>query len=134
MQALGNTFLSLGALLGGLGVAAGAFGAHGLKAILTEQQLAWWQTGAQYQMIHALLLAVLGVVAWAFEREGQLLRGAKMIRVAGWLTLAGILIFSGSLYVMALTDLRILGAITPLGGTCFIGAWLLLTVAAARRA
>lgn len=101
-------------IVGALGVALGAFGAHGLKNVVTDAHLLEvWDTGARYHLIHALaLLAVAahpGRPAWA-----------------GWLFLAGITLFSGSLYGMTLTGARWLGAITPLGGVCFIVGWLVL--------
>ncbi|HWZ49573.1 MAG TPA: DUF423 domain-containing protein [Herbaspirillum sp.] len=108
-----------------IAVAAGAFGAHGLKQILSAEMLAIWQTAVTYQMAHALgLLAVAlllprlqsGLAAWA---------GRSM--------LTGIVIFSGSLYVLALTGIRMLGAITPLGGVAFLLAWGLLATAAYRK-
>jgi len=113
-----RTFFSLGAAFGALGVAAGAFGAHGLKGRLTPEMLAVFETGVRYHLIHALgLLAV----AWASTRWAS-----AAIRAAGWLFVVGILVFSGSLYVLTLTGIRGLGAITPLGGVAFIAGWLLL--------
>jgi uncharacterized membrane protein YgdD (TMEM256/DUF423 family) len=113
-----RAFFSLGAVLGALGVAAGAFGAHALKGRLTPEMLAVFETGVRYQLIHALgLLAV----AWAATRWKS-----ASIRVAGWLFVVGILLFSGSLYVLCLTGIRALGAITPIGGAAFIAGWLLL--------
>lgn len=99
--------------LGFLGVALGAFAAHSLR--LEGKPLEWWHTATQYGMIHcvaALLAAILGA------------------RRSGWLFLAGTVVFSGSLYAMALTDIRILGAITPVGGLCFLGGWALLVLQA----
>jgi uncharacterized membrane protein YgdD (TMEM256/DUF423 family) len=111
-------FTIFGAMLGALGVAAGAFGAHGLKGWLTPEMLAVFETGVRYHLIHALgLLAV----AWASTRWAS-----AVIRTAGWLFVAGILLFSGSLYAMCLTGVRGLGAITPIGGVAFILGWILL--------
>jgi uncharacterized membrane protein YgdD (TMEM256/DUF423 family) len=107
-----------GCLMAGLGVAAGAFGAHALKQRLPEDLLAVFETAVRYQMYHALgLLAV----AFAINRwpEGN-------FQVAGWLLLLGIILFSGSLYALCLTGLRVLGAITPFGGLCFLAGWALL--------
>jgi uncharacterized membrane protein YgdD (TMEM256/DUF423 family) len=107
-----------GSVLAGLGVAAGAFGAHALKARLTPELLSVFETGVRYQMYHALgLLAV----AIATERCPQV-----SFNVTGWLFLTGILLFSGSLYVLCLTGVRMLGAITPIGGICFLAGWALL--------
>ncbi len=111
-------FFSLGAVLGALGVAAGAFGAHGLKARLSPEMLAAFETGVRYHLIHALALLV---VAWATTRWAS-----AAIHAAGWLFLVGVLLFSGSLYAMCLTGMRELGAITPIGGAAFIMGWLLL--------
>jgi uncharacterized membrane protein YgdD (TMEM256/DUF423 family) len=112
-----NLFM-IGAVLGAIGVAAGAFGAHGLKGRLTPEMLAVFETGVRYHLIHALgLLAV----AWAATRWAS-----ASIRVAGWLFAVGILLFSGSLYVLCLTGIRGFGAITPIGGVAFIAGWLLL--------
>lgn len=107
-----------GSLLAALAVAAGAFGAHALKARLPADLLLVFETGVRYQMYHALgLLAV----AFAAHRWPD-----NSFQAAGWLLLAGIVLFSGSLYALCLTGLRTLGAITPLGGLCFLAGWLLL--------
>ncbi|HZF96499.1 MAG TPA: DUF423 domain-containing protein [Allosphingosinicella sp.] len=111
--------LLAGALLAGLGVALGAFGAHGLKAMLGPVELGWWQTAVQYQMWHALALVALGLSPFP-------------ARAAGWLFSAGILLFSGSLYLMALTGLRALGMVTPAGGLLLILGWAALGVAAVK--
>jgi len=102
----------LGALLAALGVTLGAFGAHGLKAVLDAEKLGWWHTGVQYQMWHAIGLVAIGAAA---------LPGTRGIAI---LLAIGVLLFSGSLYVMALTNLRWLGMVTPLGGLAMIGGWL----------
>ena len=115
-------FAMLGALSGLISVAAGAFGAHALRARLDPGALAVFETGARYQMYHALgLLAV----AWAASRWPGPWAGR-----AGWLFLAGTVLFSGSLYALALTGVRWLGAITPLGGVAFLLGWLCLALAA----
>jgi uncharacterized membrane protein YgdD (TMEM256/DUF423 family) len=113
-----RTFGVLACLLACLAVAAGAFGAHALRGRLSEELLAVFETGARYQMYHAL--ALLGV-AWAAARWPGPLAGA-----AGWLFVLGIVLFSGSLYLLALSGVRWLGAITPLGGLSFLAGWLLL--------
>ena len=110
-------FLALGSLNAMLAVILGAFGAHGLKTRLTENMLAVYQTGVQYHIYHALGLIVVGLVIMQ-------LQPSIWFKSAGWLMLAGILLFSGSLYILSITQLRWLGAITPFGGTMFIFAWL----------
>jgi uncharacterized membrane protein YgdD (TMEM256/DUF423 family) len=114
-------WIVLGAANAFLSVAAGAFGAHGLKARLAPDLLTIFETGARYHMYHALGLIAIGLVAQA--RPSPLLSGA------GWAMLAGILLFSGSLYALALTGVRALGAITPIGGLGFLVGWALLAVA-----
>ncbi|MEP6765798.1 MAG: DUF423 domain-containing protein [Gemmatimonadaceae bacterium] len=115
-------FVIIGALSAAMGVGAGAFGAHALRAKLEPRMLEVFETGARYQMYHAIALIV---VAWASSRWPGSLTNA-----AGWLFVAGTVFFSGSLYLMALTDVRALGAITPVGGVCFIAGWVCLAVAA----
>ena len=105
-----------------LAVILGAFGAHGLKKILPPDLLTVFATGVQYHFYHALGLIAVGLIAIHLPASFQL-------RLSGWLMVAGILLFSGSLYLLAITGVRWLGAITPLGGVCFIVAWLLLVVA-----
>ena len=107
-----------GCLMAGVGVAAGAFGAHALKQRLPEDLQAVFETAVRYQMYHALgLLAV----AFAMNRWPS-----GSFQVAGWLLLLGIILFSGSLYALCLTGIRILGAITPFGGLCFLAGWAVL--------
>jgi uncharacterized membrane protein YgdD (TMEM256/DUF423 family) len=113
-----RTFFVIGAVCGALGVAAGAFGAHALKGRLTPEMLAVFETGVRYQLVHALGLLAVG---WA---AGRWTSGA--VRAAGWLFVVGVFLFSGSLYVLCLTGVRGLGAITPIGGAAFIAGWLLL--------
>ena len=113
-----------GAALCGLGVLLGAFGAHGLRDRLTPDMLAVYETGVRYHLNHALgLLAV----AWAGSRWPNAWTSS-----AGWFLLAGIVIFSGSLYLLALTGTRWLGAITPIGGLCFLAGWTALVVGVLR--
>src|SRR5205809_7556897 len=109
-------FLVLGALFSFLGVAAGAFGAHFLKSVLSPDMLAVFETAVRYQMYHAL--ALLAVAAMMSRTEG------RALLVAGWSFIAGILIFSGSLYALALTGVTMLGAITPIGGLAFLAGWV----------
>lgn len=118
-------FLILGGLNGALVVALGAFGAHGLKARLAPDELAIYQTGIQYHLYHALGLVAVGLTAWHLSESG-------LLRWAGWLMLAGIVLFSGSLYALGLSGLRWLGAITPFGGLAFIVAWLAFVTALIR--
>ena len=106
-------WLALGGINAFISVAAGAFGAHGLKQRLSSDLLAAFETGARYQMYHAL-----GLLAVAFAL-GQ----GRSASTAGWAMLAGIVLFSGSLYALALTGIRPVGAITPLGGLCFLAGW-----------
>jgi uncharacterized membrane protein YgdD (TMEM256/DUF423 family) len=118
-------FVVFGSISGGLAVALGAFGAHVLRDRLAVDMLANFETGVRYQMYHALALLT---VAWAASRWTD----SVLPSAAGWLFVAGTLLFSGSLYVMALTELRWLGAITPLGGVAFVTGWLCLLLAAWR--
>ena len=120
--------LLLAALSGFVAVAAGAFGAHALRARLGPDLLATFETGARYQMYHALALAL--VAALGAVRDPAL--DAALLRAAGWGFVAGTVLFSGSLYALALTGVRALGAITPLGGACFLGGWGCLALAAWR--
>ena len=117
-------FFILGSLSGLIAVAAGAFGAHTLRDNISADLLATFETGVRYQMYHALALLA---VAWAANRWAN-----SLTSIAGWLFVAGTLIFSGSLYALSLTGARWLGAITPLGGVAFIGGWLCLALAAWR--
>lgn len=112
----------VGALLAGTGVALGAFGAHGLRARLSPEMLAIFETGVRYQMYHALALLFTATAI------GRL--GGKAPLIAGWSFTAGIALFSGSLYALALTGVTTLGAITPLGGLAFLAGWIALLVAA----
>jgi uncharacterized membrane protein YgdD (TMEM256/DUF423 family) len=125
MRDTAKFFLILGSLLGAAGVALGAFGAHALKARLGPEMLAVWQTAVQYHLWHALALVAIGVLAIYLPASAPL-------KWAGWLMAAGIVLFSGSLYVLAFAGVRWLGAITPFGGAAFIAGWILLAWAAAR--
>ncbi len=117
--------LVLGALLMFVAVAAGAFGAHALKSRLGADLLATWQTAVQYHAWHALALLAVGLLMLHWPERADL-------AIAGWLMAAGIVLFSGSLYALALTGVRGLGAVTPLGGLAFLAAWLVLAWAIAR--
>jgi uncharacterized membrane protein YgdD (TMEM256/DUF423 family) len=118
-------FFAVGAVMGALGVAFGAFGAHGLRARVTPDLLRIWETGAHYHLIHALALCA---AAYAIQR----FPGGLSI-AAAWCFLLGIALFSGSLYLLAFTGIRALGAITPFGGVLFIAGWVLLAIAALKR-
>jgi len=119
-------FFLLGALLAMVGVAAGAFGAHALKARLSADMLAVFETGVRYQLVHSLALLA---TAWASQRWP-----GRVTHAAGWLFVAGIVLFSGSLYALALSGVRGLGIVTPFGGVAFILGWACLAWAAARDA
>lgn len=110
--------LAAGALLAGLAVAAGAFGAHALQARIPAERLATYEIAVRYQMYHALALMVLALVMDRFPDAA--------LAWAAWLFLAGVLIFGGTLYTIALGGPRWLGAITPIGGVCLIAGWVLL--------
>jgi len=117
-----RTFLLLGSVAAFLSVTLGAFGAHGLRARLSPEMMAVFQTGVQYHMAHALALILVSATL------GRL--GGWLIQTAGWLFVAGIVLFSGSLYALAISGVTILGAITPLGGLCFLAGWACLAFAA----
>ncbi|MCZ8513507.1 DUF423 domain-containing protein [Paenibacillus filicis] len=119
---MNRTFITIGAICGFLSVALGAFGAHMLKSILTPELLADYQTGVQYQMMHSLGLIGIGLAS------GHL-KGSVHLRRAGWSMLAGIVLFSGSLYILSLTGVKMLGAITPFGGVAFLFGWLSFALA-----
>ena len=119
---MNKALLAAGAIDGAIAVAAGAFGAHALKERLTDKALAVFETGARYQMYHALAIVLCAALAGTVA-------GA---RLSGWLLQAGIVLFSGSLYALALTDVKVLGAITPFGGLAFIAGWVWLAVSALR--
>ncbi len=117
-------WFAAGAVLTGLGVVFGAFGAHGLRERMTADLLAVYETGVQYHLIHGLALLA---VAWAASRWPNAWIGA-----AGWLFAAGIVVFSGSLYILAISGVRWWGAVTPIGGVCFLAGWAALAVGALR--
>lgn len=122
-------FIIAGAINGFLSVALGAFGAHLLEGRVADKYLATWETAVQYQMFHALALVAIGILM-----SSKLLGPVSQLNVAGYLILAGIIIFSGSLYVLSLTGISILGAITPIGGVAFLIGWVMLIVAAVKYA
>lgn len=118
-------FIIIGAINAFLAVALGAFGAHGLEGKVELKYLEIWKTGVTYQMFHATALLIIGILL------GKL-PATSLLSWSGWLMLIGIILFSGSLYVLTLTKISVLGAITPLGGVSFLVAWVLLIIAAVK--
>lgn len=119
---MARLFFTLGCLSALVGVALGAFGAHGLRGRVTPEMLNVFEVGVRYQLYHALALLAVGAIA------GRLPGGA--LAIAGWLFVAGTVVFSGSLYLLVLSGQRWLGAVTPLGGLAFLAGWLVLAWAA----
>lgn len=115
-------FLMLGAINTFICIALGAFGAHGLKHILTDEMLAIYHTGVQYHFYHAIGLLFVGLLLLHFVKS-------RLIELSGWFMLLGIILFSVSLYVMSLTEIRGLGMITPFGGVSYLIAWAVLSFA-----
>lgn len=115
-----KNILIAGAISMALAVSLGAFGAHALKKVLSPEMLTIYHTGVEYHFYHALGLLLVGTLATKFD--------SKWIRWSGILLLAGIIIFSGSLYVLALSGIKAFGAITPVGGLSFIAGWICLAV------
>ena len=112
-------FVILGAVNAFISVALGAFGAHGLEGRISDHYLGIWETAVQYQMFHAAGLLAIGILIG--------LTGVPM-NAAGWLMFAGIIFFSGSLYVLAVSGISVLGAITPIGGVLFLAAWVMVII------
>ncbi|MGZ2416653.1 uncharacterized membrane protein YgdD (TMEM256/DUF423 family) [Staphylococcus caledonicus] len=114
-----KVFIILGALCTMMSVGTGAFGAHALENKLSDKYMSVWEKAVNYQMYHGLGLLIIGVIG-----------GTTSINVnwAGWLIFLGVVFFSGSLYILALTQIRILGAVTPIGGVLFIAGWLMLII------
>jgi uncharacterized membrane protein YgdD (TMEM256/DUF423 family) len=123
MNAIAKLFISMGAISGMLGVMLGAFGAHGLKDKLSDKMLANWMTGVEYHFYHTFAILAVGLLALHFQ--------PRLLPASGWAFVIGIVLFSGSLYVMALTGITKLGAITPIGGLAFIIGWILLALTVA---
>jgi uncharacterized membrane protein YgdD (TMEM256/DUF423 family) len=121
MNAIAKLFLSIGSISGALAVMLGAFGAHGLKDRLSDKMLANYMTGVEYHFYHTLALLIVGVIALHHPN--------RTLSASGWAFALGILIFSGSLYILALTGITKLGAITPIGGLMFIVGWILFALA-----
>lgn len=122
-------FIVTGALHGLLAVAFGAFGAHALKEILDEYSRGIWETAVQYQMFHATGLLIIGLLM-----SSKLLGEVKQLNLAGIFFNLGIVFFSGSLYVLAISGIKVLGAITPIGGVLFLAGWLLIILTALKHA
>jgi len=116
---MSRTFIVLASINAFLAVALGAFAAHGLKTVLSPAALQAFKTGVDYQFMHALGLMAIGILYKEYPRIGS----------AGWIMFAGIILFSGSLYILSLTGVKALGMITPLGGLCFLIAWGWLAIA-----
>ncbi|UBH13000.1 DUF423 domain-containing protein [Macrococcus armenti] len=114
-------FLIIGAINAMLAVALGAFGAHGLEGKLSEKYMDIWDKATTYQMYHALGIIAIAILSGTTKMN---------LNTAGWFMTFGIVFFSGSLYVLALTQIKVLGAITPIGGVLFIAAWVMLMIAA----
>ncbi len=119
-------FISLGACSAFLAVGLGAFGAHALRGRLDEHMLAVWHTAVQYHLIHSVGLMLTGILVHLFSETG-------LLKLAGWLFALGIFLFSGSLYLLAIFEIRKLGMVTPLGGLAFLGGWLVLTLGMIRQ-
>ena len=117
-------FIALGALFGALAVGCGAFGAHALKSVLSPEQIAVYQTAVDYQFIHSVLLVLIGILGRS--------EMTRLLKTSGWMVSTGMLLFSGSLYVLTLSGVRSFGIITPIGGVALIAGWLLLVVYAFR--
>ena len=114
-------FLFLASIFGFLGVAIGAFGAHAVKSRISPEMLDIYHTGTQYQMYHSLALLAVAILLKFYPES-------RMLTISGWLFTAGIVVFSGSLYALSLSGVKMLGAITPIGGLCFLGGWLFLLI------
>jgi len=114
-------YIAMGSFAAFIGVGLGAFGAHGLRDRLSDHMLATWQTGVNYHLVHALGLILVGVILHLFQGTGSL-------KLVGWLFLTGIILFSGSLYLLAITGISKLGMITPFGGLAFLAGWLVLAM------
>jgi len=120
-----KVFIIIGAINAFLAVALGAFGAHGLEGKIPEKYLEVWKTGVTYQMFHALGLIAIGLIA-------KHIQSSSLMSWSGWLMFIGIILFSGSLYILSVTRISVLGAITPFGGVAFLVSWVLLIIAAAK--
>ncbi|MFD2680763.1 DUF423 domain-containing protein [Bacillus seohaeanensis] len=120
-----KTFIIIGAINAFLSVALGAFGAHALEGKISQKYIETWNTGVLYQMFHALGILIVGVLIGNVS-------ASSLLSWSGWLMLIGTILFSGSLYVLSLSGIKVLGAITPLGGVSFLAAWVLLIIFAVK--
>jgi len=120
-----QTILISGAVFMALAVLLGAFGAHALKQIVSPEMLAVYKTGVEYQFYHALGLLLIGLIGFQVK--------SKYIRWAGFFVSIGIILFSGSLYVLSISGIKAIGAITPIGGISFVAGWILLAIALWKR-
>lgn len=118
---MAKVFIAIGGIAAFTGVLLGAFGAHGLRGRVPELSMTVWNTAVQYHLIHALGLILVGVLM-------QLYSGSVVLKVTGWLFLTGIILFSGSLYLITVFEIRKMGMITPFGGFAFLAGWLCLVV------
>jgi uncharacterized membrane protein YgdD (TMEM256/DUF423 family) len=118
-----KVFIIWGSINAFLSVALGAFAAHWLQTRLTLDMLEIFRTGIKYHMMHALGLILVGILGFWMQKPG-------LLQWAGWLILAGIVLFSGTLYVLSISGIRWFGAVTPLGGICFLTGWILVTISA----
>ncbi|MEP6756749.1 MAG: DUF423 domain-containing protein [Chthonomonadales bacterium] len=117
--------LGTGAIITGTGVALGAFGAHALKQQISPEMLTIYHTGVQYQLIQGLATMILACA-------GELIPAPKVILITR-LWISGVILFSGSLYALSISGIKVLGAITPLGGVCFLTGWVMLSIAALKK-
>ncbi|WP_456273002.1 DUF423 domain-containing protein [Bacillus sp. AK031] len=120
-----KTFIIIGAINAFLSVALGAFGAHALEGKISQKYIDTWNTGVLYQMFHSIGILIVGVLAGNIA-------ASSLLNWSGWLMLIGIILFSGSLYILSLSGIKVLGAITPLGGVAFLIAWVLLIITAVK--
>ena len=123
---MGKLFLILGSINAAAAVTMGAFGAHSLKAEISEGMLSVFQTGVQYHFYHSLGLLIIGLMTLYFQ-------SGKYLYAAGWIMFFGIILFSGSLYILSTTNMRWLGMITPFGGMAYLISWILIAVAVWKR-
>lgn len=123
---MSRIFLAIAAALGGISVILGAFASHALKDRLSERALEIWETGTKYQMYHALALILVSLLLNYLSNSSS----STPLIISGYSFIAGTILFSGSLYALSLSGIKILGAITPLGGVAFITGWICLTLAA----
>jgi uncharacterized membrane protein YgdD (TMEM256/DUF423 family) len=120
-----KTFIIIGAINAFLSVALGAFGAHALEGKISQKYIDTWNTGVLYQMFHSIGILIIGVLMGNIA-------ASSLLNWSGWLMLIGIVLFSGSLYILSLSGIKVLGAITPLGGVAFLIAWVLLIITAVK--